>query len=229
LRSVAIAFALVLAIVVVPVLWGHARTHRARSWTREVPSSKRETVFATAKLQAATFGRSDWQCLCREALRLDSTAEIWIRAHRSRFPGWAAPLLPADTDFDLRWRALTFAWISCQKDLLQRREDLLRMALNAPDAVRWRSVDLVFQDQRRKSGPTDLTPHSLSPPMLGLLQRLAKDRDPRVRIHVALALQWPAPGAEATIGELLERLALDPDSATASTANRILALRPSKP
>lgn len=101
------------------------------------------------------------------------------------------------------------------------------MALAAPDPVRWRAVDLVFTDQRLRSGTNAPSP-SLSLPLLQLLQRLADDPDPRVRIHVALALEWPTPGAESIVGELLERLSLDADSATANAASRIVARRPTK-
>ena len=197
-------------------------------WTLELPSLKRETLFATAKARAAKFERSDWHHLGREAIRLDSRMDLWIRDHRSQFPVWAAPWLPAESDIDLRWRALSFAWISSPQDLLQRREDLLRMALAAPDPVRWRAVDLVFTDQRRRSETNAPSP-SLSLPLLQLLQRFADDPDPRVRILVAHALQWPAPGGEAIVVELLERLSLDADSATADSAKRILARRPATP
>ena len=228
LRRTAIAIAVVLTIIAGRVIWERVRTHQARMWTLELPSLKRETLFATAKLRAAQFERSDWHHLGHEALRLDSRMDLWIRDHRSQLPVWAAPLLPAGSDSDLRWRALSFAWISSQQDVLQRREDLLRMALTAPDPVRWRAVDLVFRDLRRRSETNAPSP-SLSIPMLRLLQRFAEDPDPRVRIQVALALEWPAPGGEAIVGEILDRLGRDPDPATANAASRILARRPATP
>jgi hypothetical protein len=207
--------------------WRLVTSQHARAWASEFPSVPQSRIFEVARTHSARFTTRDWHYLGSEALRDDTRFESWIQANTDALPGFVRPFLPNQRGQQARWQAFDFAWTTQPLNLDERRENLLRLAVDSPPHLRWRGVELAVRQVRLRapSAPNDTS--ALNTTQLDLLEQLADDPDPLVRTYVVIGLQWPAPGEESRVNALISKLSADPNLQVAEAATRTRAQKPS--
>lgn len=226
-RYVALTLLTVLLILISVSIWQYVTSRHARAWVSEFPSLPPGRIFEVARTHSARFTTRDWQHLGSEALRDDTRFESWISSNSGALPGFVRPLLPDQRGQRARWQALDFAWTTNPLNLDERRENLLRLAVDSPPHLRWRGVELAVRQVRLRTPSETNDTSILTATQLDFLEHLADDPDPLVRTYVVMGLQWPAPGQESRVNALISKLSADPNLQVAEAATRTRAQKPS--
>jgi len=207
--------------------WKSYTSRHARAWASEFPSVPQGRIFEVARTHSARFTSRDWHYLGAEALHDDTRFESWISANSGTMPRFVRPFLPNQRGQRARWQAFDFAWTTNPHNLVERRENLLRLAVDSPPHLRWRGVELAVRQVRLRTPSAPIDTSILTATQLDLLEQLADDPDPLVRTYVVVGLQWPAPGEESRVNALISKLSADPNLQVAEAATRTRAQKSS--